>query len=95
MKLKERYKLNKEAKVGDELICPSCGSTFIKSNYQQAFCKVKTGTKCKDKFWNTVTPTKKIIRHESVLQMQDLWQIENMINCLFIVSMMIFTLLKG
>jgi len=59
MKIRYRYRLNKEAKVGDKLICPSCGSEFEKSNYQQAFCKTKTGTKCKDKYWNTVTPTKR------------------------------------
>lgn len=59
MKLKERYNLNKESKVGSELICPSCNTRFIKNNYQQAFCKTKKGTKCKDKYWNTVTPDKK------------------------------------
>lgn len=59
MKLKERYKLNKDAKVGDVCICPSCGTEFIKTHYQQAFCKSKPGTKCKDKYWNTVTPEKR------------------------------------
>lgn len=59
MKLKARYKLNKDAKVGTECICPSCGEKFIKQSYQQAFCKTKSGTYCKDKYWNTVTPTKK------------------------------------
>jgi hypothetical protein len=59
MKLKERYSLNKESKVGDNCICPSCNSEFEKTNYQQAFCKTKSGTKCKDKYWNTVTPTKR------------------------------------
>ncbi|MBN1117782.1 MAG: hypothetical protein JXA77_11290 [Bacteroidales bacterium] len=59
MKIRERYKLNKKAKVGEELICPSCGMKFVKTNYQQAFCKTKYGTVCKDKYWNTVTPTKR------------------------------------
>ena len=59
MKLKERYKLNKTAKVGDECVCPSCGTKFIKTNYQQAFCKSKGGTICKDKYWNTITPEKR------------------------------------
>lgn len=59
MKIKERYKLNKEAKVNEPCICPSCNTEFIKTNYQQAFCKSKSGTKCKDKYWNTVTPTKR------------------------------------
>lgn len=59
MKLKERYELNKSAKVGTDCICPSCNSKFVKTNYQQAFCKRLSGTQCKDKYWNTVTPTKR------------------------------------
>lgn len=59
MKIKARYKLNKESKVNDLCVCPSCGSEFVKTNYQQAFCKYKGGTICKDKYWNTVTPTKR------------------------------------
>ena len=58
-KLIERYKMSKSAKVGTKCICPSCGNMFIKTNYQQAFCKTKDGTKCKDKYWNTVTPEKR------------------------------------
>ncbi len=59
MKIGDRYKLNKESKIGDECICPSCGTKFIKNNYQQSFCKSKTGTKCKGKYWNTVTSKKR------------------------------------
>ena len=59
MKIRERYKLNKELKVGESCICPSCNTKFTKTNYQQAFCKSKTGTICKDKYWNTVTPKKR------------------------------------
>lgn len=59
MKITERYKLNKGAKVGEECICPSCGTMFKKTNYQQAFCKSRTGTKCKDRYWNTVIPQKR------------------------------------
>ena len=59
MKLKERYNLNKKAKVGETCVCPSCNTDFEKTNYQQAFCKSKGGTKCKDKYWNTVTPEKR------------------------------------
>ncbi len=59
MKMKSRYNLNKTLKLGDDCICPSCGTPFKKSNYQQAFCKTKPGTFCKDKYWNTVTPTKR------------------------------------
>lgn len=54
MNIKDRYALNKTSKVGVECNCPSCGTTFIKSNYQQAFCKTRKGTKCEDKYWNTV-----------------------------------------
>jgi hypothetical protein len=58
-KIKEKYDKSKSAKVGDLCICPSCNIEFIKTNYQQAFCKVKGKTVCKDKYWNTVTPTKR------------------------------------
>lgn len=58
-KIKEKYNKAKSAKVGEECICPSCGTKFVKGNYQQAFCKTKNGTKCKDKYWNTVTPEKR------------------------------------
>lgn len=61
MKIRERYKINKDAKVGDKLNCPSpnCDIAFVKEHYAQAFCKSKGGTKCKDKYWNTVTPKKR------------------------------------
>jgi hypothetical protein len=57
--MKARYKLNKETKVGEMCVCPSCGTKFKKTNYQQAFCKSKPKTQCKDKYWNTVTPQKR------------------------------------
>ena len=44
----KRYDLNKQASVGDELVCPVCGKKFTKKSYQQAFCS----TFCKDKYWN-------------------------------------------
>jgi predicted choloylglycine hydrolase len=59
MNLKERYQLNKTIKVGVECVCPSCNTKFIKSSYQQVFCKSKNGTICKDKYWNTVDPKKR------------------------------------
>ena len=59
MKMRQQYKLNKEAALLDRCTCPSCGNEFTKTNYQQAFCKTRPGTKCKDKYWNTVTPTKR------------------------------------
>jgi hypothetical protein len=45
MTIKERYKINKNAKTGVGLICPSCGVGFIKNSYQQVFCKSKSGSK--------------------------------------------------
>jgi hypothetical protein len=58
-KIKELYENAKSAKVGSTCKCPSCGTEFVKTNYQQAFCKSKNGTICKDKYWNTVTPEKR------------------------------------
>ena len=58
-KVSEKYHNNKLAKVGDTCRCPSCNTEFVKSNYQQAFCKSKPGSKCKDKYWNTVDPNKR------------------------------------
>ena len=59
MKIREQYKMNKAAKVGEQCVCPSCSVEFIKSSYQQAFCRTKVGTFCKDKYWNIVIPTKR------------------------------------
>lgn len=58
-RIKQLYEKSKSAKVGDICVCPSCGIEFEKTNYQQAFCKSKGGTICKDKYWNTVTPEKR------------------------------------
>jgi hypothetical protein len=58
-KIKQKYTLSKNAKVGENCVCPSCGTEFIKTNYQQAFCKSKRKSICKDKYWNTVVPEKR------------------------------------
>lgn len=52
MKIEEIYKKNKNSKVGEMCICPSCQTKFKKEFYHQAFCKTQLGTKCKDKYWN-------------------------------------------
>jgi hypothetical protein len=57
--MKAQYKRNKEANIGSECTCPSCGTVFAKTHYAQAFCKSKGGTICKDKYWNTVDPKKR------------------------------------
>ena len=59
MKMKDRYNLNKDLKVGYDCVCPSCNNHFVKKTHQQVFCKTKNGTICKDKYWNTITPTKR------------------------------------
>lgn len=55
MKLRERYKLNKTAKVGSE----SPPKSEVKMSQNRKFCKSKGGTICKDKYWNTITPEKR------------------------------------
>ena len=49
MKQKAQYQANKAAKVGSEIVCPICGTTFIKRQWQQAFCC----SECKNKYWNS------------------------------------------
>jgi len=56
--IKAKKKCN-EAKVGDDITCPSCGTTHEKKSYQSVFCKTKSGTKCKDNYWNNVDPKKR------------------------------------
>ena len=58
-KIEKIYQKNKAAKVGEQIECPSCGASFRKRSYQQAFCKTLSGTICKDKYWNTVIPDKR------------------------------------
>lgn len=43
-----QYTENKSKKVGEMCVCPVCGQTFTKKQWQQAFCC----RKCKDEFWN-------------------------------------------
>ena len=47
-KRRMQYEANKEAKVGEVIVCPICGEKLTKKSYQQAFCS----TKCKDAYWN-------------------------------------------
>lgn len=57
--MKAVYESNKKIVVGGVCQCPSCGTSFEKTHYQQAFCKSKAGTICKDYYWNNVTPSKR------------------------------------
>ena len=58
-KIRELYQKAKAAKVGEVCICPSCNAKFTKTNYQQAFCRTRGKSICKDKYWNTVSPQKR------------------------------------
>ena len=49
--MEARYTKAINAKVGDTIVCPACGTHFIKTNYQSKFCKTKGKTKCKDYYW--------------------------------------------
>lgn len=48
-----------DAKVGETIVCPSCGTEHVKNSYQTVFCKTKGKTKCKDNYWNNVDPNKR------------------------------------
>lgn len=48
-----------DAKVGETIVCPSCGTKHVKKSYQSVFCKTKGKTKCKDNYWNNVDPKKR------------------------------------
>ena len=45
---KQLYDKSKKAKVGDEIICPVCKTTFTKRQWQQSFCCPD----CKNTYWN-------------------------------------------
>ena len=56
-KMKKRYAINKEAKIGSEINCACCGKSTIKTTYHKMFCsngKTKKKGNCKDRYWNTV-----------------------------------------
>jgi hypothetical protein len=57
--MKANYEVAKAANIGESCTCPSCGTQFVKGYKQQAFCTTKGKTKCKDKYWNNVTPEKR------------------------------------
>lgn len=52
--LSTRYAKAKAARVGETCQC-TCGKSFVKKSYQQAF----HATKCKDRYWNTVDDTRR------------------------------------
>ena len=58
-RMKVLYINAKKVKVGDQAKCPYCETVFTKTNYQQAFCKTRVGTVCKDGYWNHVVPSKR------------------------------------
>lgn len=44
--------LNRAAKIGTTIKCPTCGRLFVKKSYQQVFCRNKGRNNCKDRYWN-------------------------------------------
>ena len=59
--MKRLYNVAKDAKVGIEITCPSCGLKHTKTTYNKVFCsnaKSKVWRNCKDAFWNKVDPEK-------------------------------------
>jgi len=48
--------VNRQAKVGTVIECPTCGRRFTKRSYQQVFCSNKGRDNCKDRFWNRADP---------------------------------------
>jgi len=72
--IRQQYAKNKTAKTGEKCICPSCGTEFVKSCYQQAFCKSQSGTTCKDRYWNFVSP---LTRNNSNSNLQTIIQIDS------------------
>ena len=69
-----QFNINSELKVGNKMNCPSCNVEFVKSHYQQKFCKskVKGKSSCKDFFHNFAGSTarqertKQFIDQESI-----------------------------
>lgn len=60
---KDRYSINKAAKVGTQIECACCGKKVMKTNYQQAFCPPINGRrgkryKCKDQYHNATNPVR-------------------------------------
>ena len=66
-KAKVTYEKAKAAKVGDKIMCAVCGKIFVKKTYNQAFCRSKGKANCKDRYWNTVSTT----RRERALQFSE------------------------
>jgi len=58
-KLIDARKKCMDAKVGETIVCPSCGTEHVKKSYQSVFCKTKGRTRCKDNFWNNVDSNKR------------------------------------
>jgi hypothetical protein len=57
--LTERRDAAVSAKVGTYIICPSCGTEHLKTQYNTIFCKKNGKRACKDNFWNNVDENKK------------------------------------
>lgn len=54
------YKAAKAAKVGSTVKCAACGKKFVKHSYQQVFCSNKGPRNCKDRYWNSMVPSRSL-----------------------------------
>jgi hypothetical protein len=64
--MKMRYILAKSRKIGEEIMCPSCGSILIKKTKDHVFCsngRTKGAGNCKDAYWNKVDNKKRNRKH--------------------------------
>ena len=67
MKLKQKIQINRNTKVGETLVCPICGSEFVKKSYQHVYCSLH----CKDKRHNMINSN----RHKNTYHNNDVWDL--------------------
>lgn len=58
-----RYNFNKGRKVGQQIICPTCGKEHVKKSYQSQFCSNKGKKNCKDRYNNLVNDDRRERTH--------------------------------
>lgn len=61
---KRRYEEAKNAPIGSQIVCPTCGNKHKKTTYHKIFdsngkTKKGKGNNCKDEYWNTVDPKRR------------------------------------
>lgn len=66
-RMQQQRRDNLKAKIGTEIICPTCGKHFNKRSYHNVFCGKRgkgkaqlKGKLCKDQYWNLVSDTRRL-----------------------------------